>query len=167
MYVIFERSSNSLYSRIDSQICKDLRTYSNILGVTVADNTRVGIFGNVSFKCSIEPYFFWKLFQLQSKCALSTTIHANRQQNLLFRFCIVLCQKRKRGPSNTFRKPIITEYSFLSMRFQMPGSLATKFDISVTAKIPRSYNYCCWSSIRAIVGKMTKPMPPVTSGIDW
>ena len=91
MYVIFGRSSDSLYSRIDSRSCKDSQTYSNTLGVTVADNAKVGIFGNVSFKCPIKPYFFRKLFQLQSKCASSTTIHANRRQNSLFRFRTVLC----------------------------------------------------------------------------
>ena len=64
MYMIFGRSSNSLYSCIDSQSCKDLQTYSNILEMTVADNARVDIFENVTFKCPIELYSFQKLFQL-------------------------------------------------------------------------------------------------------
>lgn len=51
-------SSNFLYNYINSQIYKNLQIYSNTLGMTIANNVRVDIFGNVSFKYPIELYFF-------------------------------------------------------------------------------------------------------------
>lgn len=77
IYMIFGRFSNFLYSCIGSQSYKDLQIYSNTLGVTIANNAKVSILGNVSFKCFIQPYFFQKSFQLQIKCFLSTTIYAS------------------------------------------------------------------------------------------
>lgn len=137
------------------------------MSIIIIEKAKIGSFGNVFFKWPIIPYFFWKDLQLQIKCALSMIIQANYLQNVLFQFCIVCYQKREHDSINTFGNPKITKYSSLSTRFQIPRFFAKTIDISNITKILHLTNYCYWSSIRAIIRKITKAIPLMTLEIVW